>query len=421
MANESGEFVNTDFAPEEHDVGVTFHVTATGLTSGLQARWTFTDGAPSSTGYAISSSTGSLSTGGTDTLNYCDDCVTPIALPFPVTIYDQTFTAATVSSNGSVQLTAPFTAEYRNAALPASAFGLAILPYWDDLRTDRGGGIFTQTRGVSPNRVFRIRFEGVYYACLTCDVRFELLLYESLAQFDVIYGALGSSGSATIGVQRNGNGAATWYLNSASVGALAAGTVLRFSGVPLHPTATALTSSANPSVFGQATTLTATVTGDGSRLTNGAVTFAEGATILSGPIALDSSGQATFRTAFVSTGSHVITATYACASTWASSSAAVTQTVNQAGTATAVTPSVNPAVFGQPVTFTVAVAALSPGRGIPGGTVQFQADGMNLEAPVPIVNGSAALVVSSLSSGNHTIAAERYAAMAPIALATKAS
>src|SRR5438046_1809521 len=83
---------------------------------GLQARWTFTDGAPSSTGYAISSSTGSLSTGGTDALNHCDDCVTPLALPFPVTIYDQTFTTATVSSNGTVQLTAPFTAEYRNAA-----------------------------------------------------------------------------------------------------------------------------------------------------------------------------------------------------------------------------------------------------------------------------------------------------------------
>ena len=36
----------------------------------------------------------------TDTTNHCDDCTTVISLPFSVTLYDQTFTSATVGSNG---------------------------------------------------------------------------------------------------------------------------------------------------------------------------------------------------------------------------------------------------------------------------------------------------------------------------------
>ena len=38
--------------------------------------------------------------GVTDTGNHCDDCTTVISLPFSVTLYDQTFTSATVGSNG---------------------------------------------------------------------------------------------------------------------------------------------------------------------------------------------------------------------------------------------------------------------------------------------------------------------------------
>lgn len=43
-ADDNGGFVDASFAPEEHDLGVTFTVTATGQTSGLVATTTFTDG-----------------------------------------------------------------------------------------------------------------------------------------------------------------------------------------------------------------------------------------------------------------------------------------------------------------------------------------------------------------------------------------
>jgi hypothetical protein len=44
-ADANGGFVDTSFSPEEHDIGVTFTLTATGQQSTLVARTTFTDGA----------------------------------------------------------------------------------------------------------------------------------------------------------------------------------------------------------------------------------------------------------------------------------------------------------------------------------------------------------------------------------------
>jgi hypothetical protein len=407
-ADGSGDFINSDFAPEEHDLGVTFHVTATGLTSGRQALWIFTDGAPASTGYTISSSTGRITAGGTDIGSHCDDCVTPITLPFPVTLYDQTFTTAAVSANGTVLFNGALAGAYANSALPTRAFEMTILPYWDDLRTDgTGHGIFTQTTGEQPDRVFHIRFNTVYFTCATagCVANFELLLYESLAQFDVIYGSFSGTGSATIGVQRSSRGPSTWYLNSASVNGLASGTVLRFGGVPVHATTTSLKASVNPSMFGQSTTLTATVISDGSPVTTGTVTFTAGETRLAGPIAVSASGEASFTTSLLPATAHVIAASYTCMSTWGGSSAAITQTVSQARTSTEVPARVNPIVFGQPATVTAYVNPVSPGSGTPTGTVQFQADGANVAEPVTVVGGRADLTFSSLSVGSHTISA----------------
>ena len=45
--------------------------------------------------------------GTTDTGNHIDDGTTPITLPFSYTLYDQTFTAANVDSNGTFQFVTP--------------------------------------------------------------------------------------------------------------------------------------------------------------------------------------------------------------------------------------------------------------------------------------------------------------------------
>ena len=41
--------------------------------------------------YTFTSGTGTIVPGMTDTTNHCDDCTTVISLPFPVSLYDQTF------------------------------------------------------------------------------------------------------------------------------------------------------------------------------------------------------------------------------------------------------------------------------------------------------------------------------------------
>src|SRR5207248_3108285 len=138
-------------------------------------------------------------------------------------------------------------------------------------------------------------------------------------------------------------------------------------------TTTALVSLANPSVFGQAVTFTATVTAvaPGAGTPTGTVTFKDGTTTL-GTGAL-SGGQATFTTSALSVTTHTITATYGSDTNFNSStSSALSQVVNKADTTTAVVSAANPSKFGQSVMFTATVSVTSPGStavALPTGTV----------------------------------------------------
>src|SRR4029077_15587448 len=128
--------------------------------------------------YTTGTGTGTITPGSTDTGSHCDDCNTTIALPFPISVYGQTFNSADVSSNGTLNLTggsAAFT--HGCLVLPNTFWEMAILPYQDDLRTDQfsgcsgfpGGtcGIFTSTTGSAPNRQFNIEWRAVHFADTT--------------------------------------------------------------------------------------------------------------------------------------------------------------------------------------------------------------------------------------------------------------
>jgi hypothetical protein len=97
-------------------------------------------------------------------------------------------------------------------------------------------------------------------------------------------------------------------------------------------TNTALTSSPNPSVYGDAVLFTATVTAANTPITSGTVTFREGSTVLAGGVALDASGHARFTTATLTPGAspHIITADYSGTPDAAPSSGSVSQTVTPA-------------------------------------------------------------------------------------------
>src|SRR5205823_3997536 len=122
-------------------------------------------------------------------------------------------------------------------------------------------------------------------------------------------------------------------------------------------TTTTETSSVNPSNFGQAVTVTATVTSGFTTVNTGSVTFKEGSTTLADSIAVDATGKASFTTATLTVGNHNIKATYSDGASFSSSNITISQTVNQAPTSTALTSSLNPSVVGVSVTFTAIVTA----------------------------------------------------------------
>ena len=170
-------------------------------------------------------------------------------------------------------------------------------------------------------------------------------------------------------------------------------------------TTTALTSSANPSVYGQAVTFTATVAAvsPGGGTPTGTVTFKDGATIL-GTGTLDAGGRATFTTSSLAVGRHSITAVYGGDTNFSvSTSTVLTQTVNRESTATGLTSSANPSVYGRRVTFTATVAGVSPGGGTPTGTVTFKDGATILGRRTLDAGGRATFTTSSLRVGRRPI------------------
>jgi hypothetical protein len=174
-------------------------------------------------------------------------------------------------------------------------------------------------------------------------------------------------------------------------------------------TSVALTSLANPSVFGQPVQLTATVSvlAPGAGNPTGHITFTDGSTTLGvvevGPSTAE---QASLTTAALSVGPHAISVSYDGDGSFQGSTDALTQTVQRARTSTVVTSSVNPARSGQSIRFTAAISPVAPGAGNPTGTVAFTVNGAAIGSPVPLTGGSAtSAAFTSLSPGNYDIRA----------------
>ncbi len=178
-----------------------------------------------------------------------------------------------------------------------------------------------------------------------------------------------------------------------------------FFSVPQR-TEISLTSSVNPSVFGQPVDFTATVNPVPDA---GSVTFKVDGSAFGSPATVNTAtGIATLSAvSSLSAGVHSVVAIYSGAPNFASStSAMLTQVVIKDPTTTTLTSSVNPSHFGQPVTFTADVTANPPGSGTPSGTVTFTADGSQIGLPATLAGGHASsIAVSSLAPGVHLIAA----------------
>ena len=182
------------------------------------------------------------------------------------------------------------------------------------------------------------------------------------------------------------------------------------------PTSTTVTSSVNPSIYGQSAIFTATVAntagaGISTATPTGSVQFLVDGVLFGAAVPLSGSGNATSgATANLTVvGSpHSIKAVYTNTDeNFSESSGNLGQTVNPAPTSTTVTSSVNPSILGQSVTFTARVANTA-GTGIstatPSGSVQFMDGASLLGTPQPLSGlGTATLAANALTAGSHSI------------------
>jgi hypothetical protein len=182
------------------------------------------------------------------------------------------------------------------------------------------------------------------------------------------------------------------------------GVLLNNSTLGKSATSTSITSSLNPSIYGQAVTWTAMVTTSGTVTPTGKVKFTwDGHTI--GTAMLNASGVATLTKSNLNADTFALTAVYSGdAANLGSTSAVLNQVVTQTSSAATLTSSPNPSIQGQAVTFTATITSPTVK---PMGPVTFTT-GKTVWGTAQLSNGKAKLTISSLPVGSTKVTATYY-------------
>jgi autotransporter-associated beta strand protein len=163
---------------------------------------------------------------------------------------------------------------------------------------------------------------------------------------------------------------------------------------------TSVSSSLNPSTFGQGVTFTATITNTSSSpAPTGSVEFFSGGVDIGPGSLLAGSGNtatSTFTTSTLSAGIDNVKAVYTATGDFVGSQGSVSQTVKGI-TTTRVASSNNPQVFGHPVTFTITVTDTSSTTLTPTGSVELF-DGTTDLGPASLLSGSGATITATFTT-----------------------
>jgi hypothetical protein len=221
------------------------------------------------------------------------------------------------------------------------------------------------------------------------------------APVNYLVGSHGTTVSPLLAADFNGDGKpdlATLNTESRDVSVLLNTSPPPNTGQPVA-TAVTLTTDTNTAVTGQPVTLTATVASANGTPT-GSVTFLDRTTVL-GVVALDPNGQASLVLP-LGVGTHSLTASFAgIAPFTASTSDAVTETVNPAATTTSLSADVFGGTF---VQFTATVLPVAPGAGVPTGTITLF-DGDHIVGTAQLDAQGQAFIDIDLAPGTHTLTA----------------
>lgn len=316
QADSNGNIANSSFVTDTHDVGVLFYLTATGVTSGFQAQNTFADG------FSISCS------------------------PNPVSINSNTTCTATESGN--------------------SESGSTIT--WSV--TAGGTGTFTPSSCAIPSGNNS-----------SCSVTYKPTSAPTGSQ--MIRGTSsknGTSGSTTLTVNR------------------------------LTPTVQITSKSPPSSVTGQGVTVSFSVTGQSGQPNptgNVTITISGSSANCTGTLAPGNPSTGSCSLTPTTVGSQTLTATYNSDGVYNAATGTASYIVAKASTTTTLASSANPSVFGQSVTFTASVSAISPGSGTATGAVTFKDGSSTLGTGTLNGSGQATFSTSSLTASGspHSITA----------------
>ena len=165
-------------------------------------------------------------------------------------------------------------------------------------------------------------------------------------------------------------------------------------------TTTSVSSSANPSVWGQSVSFTATVS---PTTATGTVQFKIDGVDFGSPVTLVNGTATSGSTSSLSVGSHPVTVIYGGDDEFVGSTGSLSQTANKADTTTTITGDTpDPSKVGQAYTVSFTVTANPPGAGTPTGTVMVT-DGTGGTCSASVATGSCTL--TSMTAGAKTLTA----------------
>ncbi len=220
-------------------------------------------------------------------------------------------------------------------------------------------------------------------------------------------------GTALLGSVAIANGTASFTTSTLPFGVHSLTAV--YSGDANHATSTSLAvsvqiveagaatlaSSANPATSGTNVIFTAHIAAVGSLVPTGSVTFRDGSNTL-GVMTLDATGTATFQISTLAVRTHAISLSYGGDTNYAGGSASLTQTIQNANTQVVLTASASTATYGAALNL---VATITSNGGVATGPVTFLDGTAKVGSAVLNGSGVAALAVSTLAPGVHTLTA----------------
>jgi len=162
-----------------------------------------------------------------------------------------------------------------------------------------------------------------------------------------------------------------------------------------------ISSSANPSIYGNSVIFFGTASGTQGTPT-GTVQFVIDGTNYGAPITLVAGSSQTSTSALIA-GTHTVSANYSGDTIYnsATSSLSPILTVSKANTTTSIGSSINPTAKNQFTTFSSTVTSATTGT--PTGTIQFKDSGTNINGLITLTSGSGAYAYSGLTTGSHII------------------